>query len=368
MKNIMNYKTNNINYQIDIGKHPMLKNINSDYLPHILDEIFGIGYNLWVKNFIRNDIILNDTQNSITENKQSSNKGQSGESIVIDIIKDKFQDIQIENTSKIPHSGDIQIVLTNKKKIIVEVKNYNNTINQDQIDKLKFDMKFSGINYAIFISLNSGIVGRKRFEIETFYFEKSNYYIIYIPYSMHKNIPSRKYMISHNSIEDSTYNLTLKLEFSICIIQSISDSIIKFNNNIILTNDFDYLIHEFNNFYDDFRNVKSSSLKLEENIKKNLDSHLSVIKEYELNIKNNINKLIDKKLKNYAATKKYQEFNENNLILISDNNWNIFINNQIVGKIILFDKKYDLVISNSKYYIHEIFDSIQQCINFIQNI
>ncbi len=363
-----NVEKNNYNYLIDINKHGILKNISPEYLPHVLDEIFGIGYNIWIKNFIRNDIVLNDTQNAITESKQSSNKGQSGESIVIDIIKDKFQDIQIENTSKIPHAGDIQICFNNKKKVIIEVKNYNNTINQDQIDKLKFDMKFSNINYAIFISLNSGIVGRKRFEIETFYFEKSNYYIIYIPYSMHKNIPTRKYIISHNSIEDSTYNLGLKLEFSICIIQSISDSVIKFNNNTIINNDFDYLINQFNNFYDEFRNVKSSCLKLEENIKKNLDSHLSVIKEYELNIKNNINKLIDKKLKNYYSNKKYKNFNSDNIILLSDNIWDIYFHNEIIGKIILIDKKYDLVISNYKYYINEIFDSIEQCVYFIQNI
>ena len=35
--------------------------------------------------------------------------------------------------------------------MIIEVKNYNKTIDQCEIDKLKFDMKFNKISYAIFI-------------------------------------------------------------------------------------------------------------------------------------------------------------------------------------------------------------------------
>ena len=224
-------KMNNLNYQLDLTEFKLLSNISPDYLPFVLNDIFSIGYNTWIKNFIRNDpSILNlnlnptQTENNITDSKLTS-KGQTGENIVIDILKEKFPDFQIENTSKYPQSGDIQVTTTNKIKMIIEVKNYNKTIDQEQIDKLKFDMKFSNINLSIMISLNSGIVGKKRFEIESFYFNKRNNYIIYIPYSMHKLIPNKKYMISHNSLDDSIYNLTLKIEYSVCIIQSIGENI-----------------------------------------------------------------------------------------------------------------------------------------------
>lgn len=352
--------------QIDLNKYSILNKLDKEYLPFVLDEIFSIGYNIWVKNFIRNDIISNESQNIITESKLSSSKGQQGENVVIDLIIEKFKDVQVENTSKLPHHGDIQLILSNGKKVIVEVKNYNNTINQEQIDKLKFDMKFCSINYAIFVSLNSGIVGRKRFELESFYYENSNYYILYLPYSMHKTIPTRKYMISHNSQEESIYNLSLKIEFSICILQSISDSVIKLNNSKIINTDLDYLISEFNYFFDEFKVVKNSCNKLEENIKKNIDSHLGVIKEYEFNIKNKINLLIQKKLNNKFNKKIYNH--DVQIISNTKNDWDLFYDGNLIGKITWFNLQYDLVIKNNKYFIHEFFNSLDECIEFINRI
>ncbi len=357
-----------INFNIDIDKYKILKNINQDYLPHVLDEIFGIGFNVWIKNYIRNDIVLSETQNNITESKLSSSKGQHGENIVIDLIIDRFKDIQVENTSKIPHHGDIQLTLQNNQKIIVEVKNYNNTINQEQIDKLKFDMKFCSINYAIFISLNSGIVGKKRFELETFYHNKSNYYILYLPYSMHKTIPNRKYIITHNSYDESIFNLSTKVEFSLCILQSISDSIIKFNCTSVFNTDFDYLINELNCFFDEFKSVKNSCYKLEDNIKKNIESHLSIIKEYEFNIKNKINNLIVKKLNKKNIGRYYQK--DKIIIKNTDNDWDIFYCENIIGKITWFpcSDNYDLVIYNSKYFINEFFNTFDECVEFIDKL
>ena len=59
-------------------------------------------------------------------------------------------------------------------------------------------MKFNNINYGILVSLNSGIVGKKRFEFETFYHENNYYYILYVPYAMHKTTPNKKNIIIHN--------------------------------------------------------------------------------------------------------------------------------------------------------------------------
>jgi hypothetical protein len=351
------------NYNINLDEYKLLKNINSDYLPHILDDIFNTGYNIWIKNYIKNDLSID--HNQITENKLSSNKGQLGENVIINILKEKFQDFQIDNMSKIPHSGDIQITFPSKNKTIIEVKNYNKTIDQEQIDKLKFDMKFSNIYFAIFISLNSGIVGKKRFDLDNFYFNKHNYYILYLPYSMHKSIPSRKYMISHNSYEESIYNLTLKLEFAICIMQSISDKFIKSNNYNFVNTDLDYLIQEFNNFFDEFRIVKSSSIKLEENIKKTLESHINVIKDFESNIKNNINKLINKKL-NIKLFVNDNKFYIKNLKI--NFNWNIYNNSIIIGKIININNIYDLLIQYNNILINEFFNNLDECINYINNL
>ena len=369
---------NNINYQLDLTQFKLLSNISPDYLPFVLNDIFTIGYNAWVKNFIRNEPnILNSTQteNNITDSKLTS-KGQSGENIIIDILKEKFPDYQIENTSKIPHSGDIQVTSTNKIKMIIEVKNYNKTIDQEQIDKLKFDMKFSNINLSIMISLNSGIVGKKRFEIESFYFNKRNNYIIYIPYSMHKLIPTKKYMISHNSLDDSIYNLILKIEYSVCIIQSIGENIISIKTNISNKN-IDYLIEQFEKFYDEFRIIKFSCLKLEENIKKNLESHLTIIKDYESNIKSNINNLITKKFNENILKPKIIDDNIfkpkiiiKNINLLSNKylHQEIFINDILIGKIIKIYDTYDLFVHFKNNITNEFFIEYEECLTFLHSI
>ncbi len=363
--------------KIKLRNYKLLDKISPEYLDLVIEEIFNVGYNVWIKNFIRNDVVneINSSNtNLITENKQSSNKGQIGESVVIDILKEKFPDTIVENTSKIPHSGDIQVTLSSKSKIILEVKNYNKTIDQEQIDKLKFDMKFSNIYFAIFISLNSGIVGKKRFEIETFYYNKHNYFIMYIPYSIQKTIPNRKYIITHNSYEESIFNLSIKLEYSLCVLSSLCDNInkkVSFKNKHIPNADFDYIIEQFEKFYEEFRIVKSSAFKLEENIKKTVDSHLMVLKDYEHNIKSNINKLISKKLNNYETTNdKSFVIKSNDLIQMENGqvNFDIYSMNLIVGKIVKIDKFYDLFLIHNKNIYYDFFDDYNECINFLYSI
>ncbi len=377
---------NNPIYNIDLNKFKLLGNISPDLIEFVIDDIFNLGYNTWVKNFIKTDpnVLINFNQNipdnNITDSKLTS-KGQSGENIVLDILKDKFPDFQIVNTSKFAHHGDIQVTTTNKIKIIVEVKNYNKTVDQEQIDKLKFDMKFTNINLAILISLNSGIVGKKRFEIESFYFNKTFNYIIYIPYSMHKVIPNKKYMITHNSIDDSIYNLMIKIEYSISIISSIGENLLCNQNKQINLSEknIDVLIQQLEKFYDEFKIVKYSCIKLEENIKKSLESHLTIIKDYESNIKSNINNLITKKFnKNIIYT-----YNDNkitkpvfNIINVNKNyndnlnnlNQEIYLNELLVGKIIQIDKTFDLLIHYEKQIINEFFTDYDDCIAFLNSI
>ena len=354
------YTNEHILFQINLNKFPIIGQINENYKIFILEEIFSLGYNAYLRNYIKNENILIES-NSITENKTSS-KGILGESIVYDILINKFSDYQIENTSKIAHSGDIQVILPSKNKIIVEVKNYNKTIDQDQIEKIKFDMKFSSIYYAIFISLNSGIVGKKKFEIEIFYYNKQNYYIIYLPFAMHKISPSKKNIIFHNNLEDSVLNLTLKLEYSICIISSIAEKFCKSNiEHNYNNNNLDEILNELNKYYDEYKIIKNSAIKMEENIKKILDNHLITIKDYENNIKNNINKLINKKIINNINKKiNIEEYNKTV--------WNIFVNNIIFGKICIIKNKYDLLINYNNITVWEEFDDFDECKKVINKI
>jgi hypothetical protein len=158
----------------------------------------------------------------------------------------------------------------------------------------------------------------------------------------------------------------MKIEFSICIIESICNNYSKpyYNKLYNLEKNMDYLLDQLNIYYDDFRNIKNSVIKMEDNIKKSLESHINIIKDYEFTIKNNINKLINKKLNINNAN------NKELVILIkkySKNNWDILIEDIIYGKIICINNKYDLLFDYKNYTICDIFESLDECKKIIDN-
>lgn len=378
-------------HNIKLEKYALLKKINPDYLNVFIEDIFENGYNAYVRSLMgvngANDVVggvgvVGAVGNSVTEQKVSSIKGQVGENIVYDILIDKFPDYTIENTTKIPHSGDIQIVLPNHSKVIIEVKNYNKTIDTQELEKLKFDMKFNKCNYAIFISLNSGIVGKKRFQFESFYHDKEYYYILYVPYAFLKNNPNKKSVIIHNSIDDSLNNLTIKLEFCICIVSNLSNVFLKPTQNHIsyynIDDSVNLIINELNIVYNDFLLVKQSYIKMDENIKKSLENNLQNIKDFETSIKSRISKLIsDIPCAPNGTKNPYNPYNPSctpDTYIIKDgysNAWNVYKNNNLCGRISCINNVYDFFI----YYNNEIFsdicDDYNECIvhiNYILNI
>lgn len=385
MNNILiaNVTDTEINVLLNKTKYQLFDKIKNNHLEFVVNEIFDLGYNQYMRNLIKSDIQLDtqipiqtftqinqNTTNAITESKYSTLKGSLGENIVIDILIDKFPNCLVENTSKIPHSGDIQLTLPSKHKLIVEVKNYNKTIDQEQIDKLKFDMGFNNIKGALFVSLNSGIVGRKKFELEFFKINANNCFIIYLPYSMHKSIPEKKNIISHNSIDDSIINLSIKLEFGICVIQNIILNLYSINSimnssKFINPTDLDYLVSQFDSLFNEFKNIKNSIRKLDESIKKSLDSHKLVINDYENLILNKISNLIGNKLggRNWS--------DENNKFQLEKNNnefWNILIDGNVYGMIVCVYGCWDILIDYQKNLINKQFGNFIECANYLNQL
>lgn len=380
---INNIGLDDINISVSKNKYKLLEKIGEDKLKFVIDEIFELGYSQYMKNFIKLDLVdelqfninqINQTNsikpiNAITESKYSTLKGSMGEDLVMDIIIDKFNNIYVENTSKIPHSGDIQVRLPSGNTIIIEVKNYNKTIDQDQIDKLKFDMRFNNVRGAIFISLNSGIVGKKKFDLEIFTHNSNEYHILFLPYSMHKVIPDKKNTISHNDIEESIYNLSIKVEFSLCVIQNIIDKStnnININNKNVSSTDLDFMVSQLNVVYGEFKTVKNSMRKLDENIRKSLDSHKNSITEFENTIIKKINDLIGTKLYSediYSNDKKNIKIKKNN-----STSYDVLIDNKLSGKITRIDDLYDVFINFNSNIINKQFDNLDDSKLFVKNL
>jgi hypothetical protein len=125
---------------------------------------------------------LINVKTSIDKLTESGNKsvlkGGMGERLIERIVKYNFPDYTIVNTSKETGSGDYMLNLPSGDAILFEIKNYKSPIPKKEIDKFKRDLTKTGHKIGIFISLYSGIVGKKRFYIEN-YNEKQK--IIYIP-------------------------------------------------------------------------------------------------------------------------------------------------------------------------------------------
>ena len=119
--------------------------------------------------------------NKLTESgNKSVLKGGMGERLIENVVKYNFPDDTIVDTSKEMGSGDYALHLPSGDAIMLEVKNYKSPIPKKEIDKFKRDLTKTGHKIGIFISLYSGIIGKKRFHVEN-YNEKQK--IIYIPCS-----------------------------------------------------------------------------------------------------------------------------------------------------------------------------------------
>ena len=108
--------------------------------------------------------------------KTSQSKGEIAENFLEETLNRAFPNDTVNNCSGIAHESDIQLISTEHPTIILESKNYTSVVQKKEIEKLKDDMKRTNIKYAVFLSLNSKITGKKHLEIEQF----DDMYILYV--------------------------------------------------------------------------------------------------------------------------------------------------------------------------------------------
>ncbi len=89
---------------------------------------------------------------------QSVKAGAEGENYTYSMLSKKFKVIQ---NTKDKYAGDF-IVLVNNYRIMIEVKNYTNTVPKKEITKFYRDMSCKTVDAALFISLKSKIVNMKQ--------------------------------------------------------------------------------------------------------------------------------------------------------------------------------------------------------------
>lgn len=204
--------------------------------------------------------------------KTSQKRGEIMENKVIEYFEQTYKNYTINRTNHIPHNGDAEVILSDETKILLEIKNYTTTVDTKEIEKLKYDMEFCNVKYSLFLSIQSGIVGKKNIDIERFFINDLDHYIVYI-----------------SNISDE-YN---KIQAGISIIETLI-KINKMTKNI----NTDYIeeklknsIKEISYIYDIISSLTKQYKNMESRIKDNLDDYYNLIREQELNIKNKINEI-----------------------------------------------------------------------------
>lgn len=291
-----------INFSINVSEYPKISSYNSDEITGICKYLFNTWYvnnfenninmdnlhskitsnmttsiNLMMKNINDNVDKLTNTSNEMNQlNKEmygitkSNKKGQMFENIIETIIHNNFQNYSYQNTAQIPHSGDGLIVSVSGLKCIIEMKNYSVTVPSGQIKKLKNDMKITGLKYAIMISANSAIQGKKNMDIEIFINEGIEYCIVYTSF---------------------VFEQDYKIQTAISLIEHIFNINTK-SKNIILDN-ISSELYNLNELIDSMSKIKNNFLSMEKTIKDNLDGFYLNFRETETNMKLQIDTIMN---------------------------------------------------------------------------
>merc|ERR1711988_822986 len=168
----------NIGYQnvySSINEKKLITNIDNSFRKYKDDIIFDINNN---NNNIKDKIsLLESNLNNLDVDNNSCKKGDISEKLIYDIISQKFKNYNYEKKSHIAHHADGELTSSTGFKSLVEIKNYNHVVNKDELDKFKYDLKYTNNTFGIFLSLQSGIVGKNIIDYEIY---DNNIHIIYI--------------------------------------------------------------------------------------------------------------------------------------------------------------------------------------------
>ena len=199
--------------KINLKEFPMLKSLKKKDLERNIHDMFLIGYRIYFPNIDENNgnielkeisVKIENLRKQIEDSNvidklgekldplnlslskllglqsASAKKGELGENIIQNAFLTRYGDVIYEDKSKVDHSGDAWVYLSNKEKIMVEAKNYTNTINKNEVEKMEYDMKFNNIKFCLFLSLNASIQGFRDMDFHTFSHNGECYFAIMV--------------------------------------------------------------------------------------------------------------------------------------------------------------------------------------------
>lgn len=274
-----------IKIKINTTEFPLLKNIKEDELDDIIYKILRTGYDIHFPNVSLSDELasnivynkINDLEHNLNKlisiSNNSSKKGNFAENYLEEIFKNRYGDIIFERKSSTPHSGDAWLYLPDNSIILLESKNYNTTVNKEEIIKMENDMKTNHIKYGILTSLNSQIQGMKELDYYTFCHNKESYSIL---------------MISNLSNDISRLDLSLQI-----LRRLMSVSVVGINYEILVS-DINKGFMELNKIVERNYILRDNYYNLEREIHRSLSNYHIILRDYQYDMDMKIKEIINK--------------------------------------------------------------------------
>lgn len=368
----------NIGYQniySSVNENNIINDMNNICRKYKDDIISGINLNNSSINdkiiLLQNNIKDLNQNNKIDElsliinklfgvSNSSNKKGEISENLIYNYFKEKYKNYSYEIKRHISHNADGELITPSNLKTLVEIKNYTNTVNKDEIDKFKYDLKYTNNNYGIFISLQSGIAGKNIIDYECINENNKTYQIIYIS----------------KLIEDIT-----KLDYGILLLESLFKINKKENIDVKINQIKETIYYNFNELeliINKTHELRNEYQLFEKNIKLNLDSFYNKLRSYEIEQKDKMQKIwlnlfddlsnikdyvdckikilsdITDKDKNYIIISRlFDIFDDKkiNVITVDNNNFNLFKNKELIGNLKRMKDKININLQNSSINI-----------------
>lgn len=298
--------TLNITLNLNENDYPILNNFKKEELDKYLIKIFKTGYQIHfpskdkieqqleynelierietikddLKDEINNSEIsnkINSLESSLTKligiSSNSCKKGNFGENVLEEIFSKRYGDIQFDRKSQVAHSGDAWLYLPDGKIIMLESKNYTTTINKDEISKLQSDMINHHIKWGILTSFNSMIQGMRELDFHTFTHNNETYSVI---------------MISNLSTDIH------KLDLGLQIIRKLMTNFDNIDDFPWIVKDITQSLNELNQIVQKNYSLRDAYYSMEREVQKSLSSFHILLRDYQYDIENKVNEIINK--------------------------------------------------------------------------
>lgn len=316
-----------ITFNISKLEYPSLFKIKKEELNDIIYSIFNTGYNIifpqpitinspnyeymqiankldLLKNNIDNDNLnkkISSLENSLEKliglSNSSVKKGELAENILENIFNTRYGDIDFENTTHIPHSGDAWLHLPNDKIIMIESKNYINKVNKDEVIKLQNDMIANHIKWGLFLSFNSSIKGMKEIDFNMFSYNSENYHIIFVS----------------NLSQDMS-----KLDFSLNLIRKLLNTYSDLEKFPWIVNNIKSELTNLNNVLEQNYLLRDHFIIMEKDIIKNINTFYINLRDYQFNLDTKIKDIIDKITLTMNDSIEFNSIDYNSIIFMAD--------------------------------------------------